>query len=138
VPDDETKAFAIYLGETLQLTNILRDVDEDAAIDRLYVPLSLLREFGGNATGNAQAMAAEPAMAKACIDLAAEVDERYRTLPGMMPAHARRALRSALIMQHGYERIFRKLVARGWQQRGPRPRLSKRERISTMMAAFAQ
>ena len=41
-------------------------------------------------------------------------------------------------MQHGYEMIFHKLVARGWDRRGPRPRLTKRERISTMMAAFAQ
>jgi phytoene synthase len=34
--------FAVTLGRTLQLVNVLRDIDEDAAMDRVYVPLSHL------------------------------------------------------------------------------------------------
>lgn len=138
VSDEATKEFAIYLGETLQLTNILRDVDEDAEIDRLYLPLDLLARSGVNMTGHARGIIADPKVAEACAALAAEVDERYRRLPGTLPAHGRRALRSALIMQYGYERVFRKLAARGWRDRGSRPRLSKGERVATILAAFGQ
>src|SRR6201995_5388771 len=37
---------AHHLGRALQLTNILRDIDEDAAIGRLYLPREYLREAG--------------------------------------------------------------------------------------------
>jgi phytoene synthase len=138
VPDDSAKAFAIYLGETLQVTNILRDVDEDAEIDRLYLPADLLTKMGIGTAGHARSIVADPRIAEVCAKLAAEVDDRYRRLPGMVPAQYRGPLRPALIMQHGYERVFRKLVARGWRARGPRPRLSKMERASTMLAAFGR
>lgn len=138
VPDDETKEFAIYLGETLQLTNILRDVDEDAAIDRLYLPLDLLAASGVGTTGHARDVVGQPGIVLACETLAAEVGERYRKLPGLVPLQSRKGLRPALIMQHGYEAIFRKLLARGWHERGRRPRLSKPERLTTVLAALRQ
>lgn len=37
---------AHHLGRALQLANILRDVDEDAAMGRVYVPLEILRAHG--------------------------------------------------------------------------------------------
>jgi phytoene synthase len=138
VPDDDTKAFAIHLGETLQVTNILRDVDEDAEIDRLYLPLDMLAEAGIDPSGHARAIVADPRIDAVCSKLAQEVDRRYARLPAMVAPLNRRALRSALIMQHGYERIFRKLSARGWRNRGPRPRLTKLERVSTILAAFGR
>ncbi len=39
-------ALAHHLGRALQLTNILRDVDEDAEIGRLYLPREALRDAG--------------------------------------------------------------------------------------------
>src|SRR5581483_11526722 len=38
--------YATHLGHALQLTNILRDVKEDAGRDRIYLPLSELKRFG--------------------------------------------------------------------------------------------
>ena len=43
MPEAEGAALAHHLGRALQLTNILRDLDEDAAIDRLYLPREALR-----------------------------------------------------------------------------------------------
>ncbi len=135
-PDDATKAFAIYLGETLQLTNILRDVDEDAAIDRLYLPLDLIQAKGVATGGDAAAIVRDPRIVGVCEDLAAEVTERYRSLPDMLPQAYRRELRSARIMQTAYGLVFRKLAARGWRDRAVRPRLSKREGIATVLATY--
>lgn len=41
-----TKQYAIFLGIALQLTNILRDVKQDAKRGRIYLPLEDLRRFG--------------------------------------------------------------------------------------------
>ncbi len=135
---DGTKDFAIYLGETLQLTNILRDVDEDAAIDRLYLPLDMLAAAGIDTTLGPIAIATDPRIVQVCETLAAEVTERYRSLPSLFPARYRREMRSALIMQRAYGLIFDKLLARGWHERGQRPRLTKREGLATVLSAFTQ
>jgi phytoene synthase len=135
---DGTKDFAIYLGETLQLTNILRDVDEDAAIDRVYLPLDRLAALGIATDANPTDIVADPRIVQVCESLAAEVTERYRRLPELFPAKYRKEMRSALIMQKAYGLIFDKLMARGFRQRGQRPRLTKREGLATILSAFAQ
>src|SRR4029077_18990353 len=43
---DAGLALARHLGRALQLTNILRDLDEDAAMGRLYLPREALRDAG--------------------------------------------------------------------------------------------
>ena len=43
---DAVRRYAIDLGIALQLTNILRDVAEDAARGRIYLPAEDLRAFG--------------------------------------------------------------------------------------------
>jgi phytoene synthase len=42
----QTREYAIQLGQALQLTNILRDLKEDAARDRIYLPREDLHRFG--------------------------------------------------------------------------------------------
>ncbi len=135
-PGQESKEFAIYLGETLQLTNILRDVDEDAAIDRLYLPLDMVVAAGVPTCDDPEVIVSDPRIVGVCEVLAAEVTERYRRLPDMLPIQYRRELRSARIMQAAYGLIFRKLTARGWRMRGSRPRLTKREGLSTVLSTY--
>jgi phytoene synthase len=43
---DEAISYAIDLGIALQLTNILRDIKEDLAIDRIYLPQDEMKNFG--------------------------------------------------------------------------------------------
>ena len=44
--EEATKKYAKHLGIALQLTNILRDVAEDASMGRIYLPLEDLKRFG--------------------------------------------------------------------------------------------
>ncbi|MGB3272400.1 MAG: squalene/phytoene synthase family protein, partial [Xanthobacteraceae bacterium] len=46
LPEEDGRALAHQLGRALQLTNILRDIDEDAAIGRLYLPRERLAAAG--------------------------------------------------------------------------------------------
>src|SRR5215472_2983806 len=50
-------ALAHHLGRALQLTNILRDLDEDAAIGRLYLPKEALAKAGVELTDPAAVLA---------------------------------------------------------------------------------
>src|SRR5581483_7300940 len=49
-------ALAHHLGRALQLTNILRDLDEDASMGRLYLPRDVLRAAGIISTDPAEVM----------------------------------------------------------------------------------
>ena len=44
--DPQAKVHAVELGLAMQLTNIMRDVGEDAANDRIYIPQDELARFG--------------------------------------------------------------------------------------------
>src|SRR5262247_4894347 len=66
-------SLAHHLGRALQLTNILRDIDEDAAIGRLYLPAEALREAGIASTDPATVLAS-PTLGQVC----AVVVERAR------------------------------------------------------------
>ena len=125
--------FALALGEALQLTNILRDVDEDAAEGRLYLPDELLTAHG--ITSRAPlAVAAHPARAGVAADLAAQARRRYAEADQALAQADRRAQRPALLMMGIYERILDGLEARGWAVHGPL-RLGKAAKIR---AAFLQ
>src|SRR5262249_37666097 len=62
------RQLAHHLGRALQLTNILRDLDEDAAAGRLYLPREALAEAGIDAT-DPSAVLASPSLGRACEQL---------------------------------------------------------------------
>ncbi|HEY9348703.1 MAG TPA: squalene/phytoene synthase family protein, partial [Inquilinus sp.] len=135
-PDQASTAFAVAPGEALQLTNILRDVDEDAGLGRLYLPESWLREAGIPTDAPIPTIAADPRIAQVCARLAAEIQPLYAALPGLMPAGTEKQMKAALIMQRSYRRIFEMLQARGYADRSVRPRLSKREKIGILLSVL--
>ena len=68
---------AHHLGRALQLTNILRDIDEDASIGRLYLPRDYLEEAGITTDDPALAIAT-PAVDQTCRSVARLAHEHYR------------------------------------------------------------
>ncbi len=110
-------ALARALGDALQMTNILRDLDEDAALDRLYVPLSLLGAHGISEAGDAAAVLAHPRFPEACAAMAAVTRQRYAAARAVMAGCERRSVRPAAVMMEIYRAIFERLEARGWRRR---------------------
>src|SRR3970282_2953615 len=53
--DARTLDYARSLGTAFQLTNIIRDVGEDARTNRIYLPIADLQRFGGSAAALRQA-----------------------------------------------------------------------------------
>lgn len=116
------------LGEALQLTNILRDVHEDAERDRLYLPADLLARHGIT-DGALPAVLAHPNLARACAELAERAERRFAEAGSLLATCARRQMRPAVMMMEVYRRVFRRLVRRGWHRLAEPVSLSKMEKI---------
>jgi phytoene synthase len=106
-------ALAHHLGRALQLTNILRDLDEDAALGRLYLPAEGLRAAGIAATEPATVLAS-PALDTVCAGLVARARTHFVRADEIMARSPRRCVRAPRIMGEAYRLILDSLVARGW------------------------
>lgn len=126
--------FAVTLGRTLQLVNVLRDIDEDAAMDRVYVPLARLR--GASPDEPAAALVRHPDFAGACADLAQRAADGFAAADQMIVWLDRRRLRPAILMMEAYRAVFERMRARGWDERGPRPRLTRADKLRLVWLAL--
>jgi presqualene diphosphate synthase len=130
--EDDGQALAHHLGRALQLTNILRDVDEDAGIGRLYLPREALQSAGISATDPA-AVIAHPAIGHACVALADRAREHFLKSDAIMAHCPRRTIRAPKIMAEVYRRMLDGMVARGWSAPRRRVRLSRPYLLWTVM-----
>ena len=117
---DAGLALAHHLGRALQLTNILRDLDEDAGIGRLYLPREALQEAGIATTDPAQALAS-PSIDRACAPVVARAERHFAEAEKIMAQCPRRAVRTPRIMAAAYRPMLARMVERGWQ--APRRRV---------------
>ncbi len=125
--DRDGIALAHHLGRALQLTNILRDLDEDAAFGRLYLPAEALRAAGIVAADPATVLTS-PALGEACARVIERARGHFAQAEEVMARSPRRAVRAPRIMAEAYRLILDTLVARGWSPprhpiRLPRARL---------------
>ena len=113
MPHDAGLALARHLGRALQLTNILRDLDEDAAMGRLYLPRDALQAASIASTEPGEVVA-HPAIAQACAPIVALAEGEFRNAQAIMAANPRRVVRAPRIMGEAYHIILEKLVGRGF------------------------
>src|ERR1700692_2638175 len=113
LPENDGILLAHHLGRALQLTNILRDVDEDAAIGRLYLPCEGLLHAGITST-DPHLVISDSALPKVCAPLVARARLHFQTADGGMERNSRRVVRAPRIMSKYYRAILELLVARGF------------------------
>jgi len=113
-----------HLGRALQLTNIVRDVDEDAAMGRLYLPREYLAD-AGVASRVAEAVL-DPGVDQTCRRLAATAEDHFAQAHRILAAHPVGKLAAPRLMGAVYASLLRQLIARGWNL--PRERVSVRKR----------
>jgi squalene synthase HpnD len=121
---DAAHAVADALGRALQLTNILRDLAEDAARKRLYLPRELLDRHGIGGSQPA-AVLRHPALPAVCRDLAAIAEDHFRDAARAMRRCSRRAMRPAAVMAATYRATLAALRQTEWRDPAARISLSK-------------
>ena len=132
LPHQDGILLAHHLGRALQLTNILRDIDEDAAIGRLYLPREGLLDAGIASTDPLK-VAAEPALPKVCAPLVARAREHFGKADEIMRRNPRRLVRAPRIMSKYYRAILELLVERGFANPRRPVRLNKMARMAILL-----
>jgi len=136
LPSDDGPLLAHHLGRALQLTNILRDVDEDAAIGRVYLPRELLLAAGVEprvCAAGAGEIAAHPALPGACAGLAAQARRHYAAARFVLRRHRGAAGRAPRLMGAVYEALLARLAVRGWGAPRAPVKLGRLERIVILL-----
>ncbi len=113
MPHEPGLALAHHLGRALQLTNILRDLDEDAAMGRLYLPREALRDSGIIST-DPRTVLAHPLLEHACNVIVALAIAEFAAARAIMAGQPRRTVRAPRIMGQAYRLILDRLIARGF------------------------
>jgi phytoene synthase len=135
MPAEAGKQLAEHLGRALQLTNILRDLDEDAAMGRLYLPREFLAEAGIASTDPA-AVLAHPALPEVCGRIVSLARWRFAEAGKIMEAHPRKMVRTPRVMAEAYKSILKALVTRGWAAPRARVRLKKARLVLILLRYY--
>jgi len=112
--DERTLDYAKNLGIAFQLTNIIRDVGEDARKNRVYLPVEDLQRFGVPASDILQAKET-PAFRSLMTFEAERARGYYAHAMSSLPAEDRRAQRPGLIMAAIYRTLLDEIERGGFQ-----------------------
>jgi phytoene synthase len=123
-------ALAHHLGRALQLTNILRDIDEDAAIGRVYLPHEALVAAGIVPVTPAQ-VAADPRLDIAVRSSVAKAHAHYRAAHAILASRPTGHLIAPRLMEAAYAKLLARMEAVGWAPPRTRIRVSKRALLWT-------
>lgn len=116
--------FALTLADGLQLTNILRDVQEDAGIGRLYLPREMLEE-NGVADFSPPVGRVPPPYLAVCQSLGAIARQKFHSAREAAASLDRRTIRPALMMMGVYEGYLGMLERKEWGLGNQPVRMSK-------------
>lgn len=111
--DRRAQELAWSLGQALQLTNILRDLKEDAERGRLYLPAEYLDRFGVRER-DPRIVLKHPNLPAVCEELALLARRRFGQAVRKLQECPRRQMRPAVVMMFVYRAILNGLIRRGW------------------------
>ncbi len=115
---------ADQMGRALQLTNIMRDVEEDAGIGRLYLPREVLDREGLSGLSPLE-VARDPRLPKVIATLGAMADKAFAASEAALARCDREKMRPAVVMMMVYRRHFERLRDNGWKALPPRTGLAR-------------
>jgi phytoene synthase len=111
--ENDGLALAHHLGRALQLTNILRDLDEDAEIGRLYLPAEELEKAGITGTDPTTVLES-PSLWQPCEVVAARALDHFKEADRIMARSPRRVVKAPKIMEEVYRVMLNGMTSRGW------------------------
>lgn len=123
------------LGNALQITNILRDVKEDAQANRLYIPREYLKK-AAIASKKPSEVVVDKNLAIAREELAKLAAEDYKVASQIIPYLDKKAARPVRAIAAIYKKYFDMMQKRGWEVVSPKPKISKINALSLALRAY--
>lgn len=135
--DPRAEQLAERCGMAFQLTNIIRDVKEDAALGRVYLPQEDLAKFG---LSSADLLAKpDPARFRPLLELEAErARELYQSGHDLIPLVDEDSQPALWALVTIYQRLLEKIASRQFNVWGEKVRLSVREKLTILGKGFLQ
>ena len=131
-----SRVYAEQLGQALQLTNILRDVKNDAARGRIYLPLAELEKFGVSAQEILDGKFSDRYEALA-RSVGRRARDYYQAARQALPPTDRRAMVAAELMGSVYWQLLLKLERGNFNVFGDRPlKLSKPQKLALIFKSW--
>ena len=132
---DEGPGFKLahHLGRALQLTNILRDIDEDAAVGRLYLPREYLEKMDCCRQMDPQAIVAQPQIDAVCRQVAKLAHQHYDEAQRILASKPKGRIKTPRLMGAVYAEILRQSEARGFAPPRQRVSLPKSKLLSLVL-----
>ena len=134
--DPRALARACELGVAMQLTNIARDVGEDARMGRLYLPARWMHEAGLDPQAWLARPVFNPALAQVIGRLLAEADRLYQRAEcgvAALPRDCRPGIQAARLV---YGEIGRRLAAQGLDSVNHRTVVPRRRQLLLVAQAL--
>jgi phytoene synthase len=132
LPENDGILLAHHLGRALQLTNILRDIDEDAGLGRLYLPREGLLHAGITSDDPVKVIV-ERALPKVCAPLVERAKSHFEQADEIMKRNSRRVVRAPKIMSRYYRAILELLIIRGFAVPREPVRVNKMAKIAILL-----
>lgn len=123
------------LGLAMQITNILRDVREDALADRLYIPKDFLAKAGIESS-EPMSVVVDKNLAIAREELAKIADQNYGRAFELIKKLDKKTARNIKAIAYIYRRYFDIMQNRGWEVISPKPTLSRFLKMFLVLKAF--
>ncbi len=134
--DPACRTYAVHLGQALQLTNILRDIGNDAARGRIYLPLA---ELTRHQVTEAEILRGEfsPRFRRLAQTTASRARHHYALARAALPTPERRNMVAAELMGAVYWRLLRKLEQADFPVLAPQPtKLHKLQKLRLILRTW--
>lgn len=136
--DPRCREYAEALGKALQLTNILRDVGNDASRGRIYLPLADLERHGVSPEDILQRRSSD-GFRRLAREMAHRARGFYRRARSLLPADHRAPMLMAEIMGAVYWQLLRRIEQTNFDVLSDEPlRLTKARKLSLLLLTWCR
>ncbi len=133
--EDLIQKLSSSLGQALQITNILRDVREDALADRLYIPAEFLQK-AGITSHDPMTVVVDKNLAVAREELARIASQNYTQAFELIKQLDKKISRNIKAFAYIYRHYFELMQNRGWEIISPKPIISRWQKALLILKAF--
>ena len=130
--EEMIKELSSSIGTALQITNILRNVKEDANNNRLYIPQELLTKAGIKST-DPKTVLVDKNLAVARQELAKIAADNYKKAYELVAILDKTTSQPLRLLLDIYKRYFDIMNNRGWEIISPKPEISKFRKLQILL-----
>ena len=126
--EDLIEKLSSTLGKALQITNILRDIKDDALSGRIYIPAEIL-DKAGIVSRDAEVVLVDKKLTIAREEFSQIAEEEYKKAFALIHNLPKNTARPVRIIANIYKHYFDIMKNRGWEIISPKPRINRPTKI---------